>query len=622
MKVVLITTPIRPIPTAFPPIGSLSIINYLRKYDIPVDFYHIDALRPSYEEALKYIVDSRPDVLGISSVVSTAYMYTKRLALDVKAALPNTIIIVGGSLSASAEVLLKRAGVDLCALGEGEKVMLNVVNRARTTRKPADFADIPGLALLDAQGRFINTGYEKQLDRTEIYDVDWDDLESVCDITTYINPGFDNGKADFWFERDPRTSEAHRSQKTVGSLPGAKGCVAKCTFCHRWDKGIRYIPPELIGQRLKYLIDNYNIGFLHIVDENFGTDVRWLSQFCEMIKPFDVLWRVAGMRVNCITPEQIEVMKDAGCVAILYGMETGSRDILKVMEKKVELEDNYNAMRWTIEAGLHTVVQLVIGMPGESQKTINETAAFAAYACSLAPEQRPWDLSINYAQALPGTPLYEFARRTGLVDPTEDGEENYLLQISDRDASDENTTLNFTTSPLWVHQSWRKQIQFAASMAYIRKYGKRRYAEMLAVDTRYFARPISEETGYFNSPKNEVERICLADSLHGVQHAVQNSSDKLPSLLSLLRTRQFGLAALCYPEVFAPFSRMLPLMRWAFGIPRRGLVISIRELVAYLKGQSSNRMPSPDRSLRKVVFNEMGILQTDTPGMDALRRGR
>jgi len=622
MKVMLITTPIRPMPTNFPPIGSLSIINYLRKHDIPIDFYHIDALRPSFEDALQHIIAARPDVLGISAVVSTAYEYTKRLALGVKKALPETLIIVGGSLAASAEVLLRRAGVDLCALGEGEKVMLNVVNRAHETRNPVDFTDIPGLALLDANGKLKNTGYETQLGRDEIYDLNWTDLEQVCDIETYISPVMNNGKVDYWFERDPRAYEPHRAQKKVASLPGAKGCVARCTFCHRWDKGIRYIPTEMIRRRLKHLVDNYDVGFVHIVDENFGTDRRWLAEFCAMIKPFDVLWNVAGMRVNCITPEQIASMKDAGCVAILYGMETGSRDMLQVMEKKVKLEDNYNAMRWTVEAGLHTVVQLVVGMPGENSKTIRETAEFAAYACSIARHQRPWDLSINFAQALPGTPLYEFARRTGLVDPSLDGEEDYLLKISDRDAADERTTLNFTNSPYWIHQTWRKQIQLAAAMAYIRKYGKARYAATLAKDTRYFARPVSEESGYFNSPKKEVERTGLSDSLHRVQRAVENDSDRLPSFWSLLRSNQLGLAALCYPEIFAPFAMIIPMARFVTSLKNRGVRVTMRELMAWLSVSAAGAIPSPKRSLRKVVFNEMESLPTDSPAMDALRRGR
>src|SRR5690606_1341311 len=107
------------------------------------------------------------------------------------------------------------------------------------------------------------------------------------------------------------------------------------------------------------------------------------------IKKYDVLWRVAGMRVNCLDVDSIRMMEDAGCVSILCGMETGSETILQVMEKKVRLRDNYNAMEWITNAGLRTAVQLVVGMPGESPETVDETARFAEFACSLDPQQCP-----------------------------------------------------------------------------------------------------------------------------------------------------------------------------------------------------------------------------------------
>ena len=79
MKVLIATTPIRPLPTDFPPIGSLSLMNFLRKHGVEdIEFYHIDGNRPDYDEVLAHIRDSAPDVLGISSVVSTAYAYTKK----------------------------------------------------------------------------------------------------------------------------------------------------------------------------------------------------------------------------------------------------------------------------------------------------------------------------------------------------------------------------------------------------------------------------------------------------------------------------------------------------------------------------------------------------------------
>lgn len=619
----LVTTPIRPIPTGFPPIGSLSIINFLRKHDVDIDFYHIDALRPSYEDAVKHVIDAQPDVLGISSVVSTAYAYTKKFVKDIKAALPKTIVIVGGSLSASAEVLLRKAQVDLCALGEGEKVMLNVIKRAETTRNPSDFKDISGLVLLNEAGELVNTGYEEQLKKDEIYNFSWDDLEQACNISTYIYPAFTDGKIDPVFERDERSYELARRGKFAASLPSAKGCVAKCTFCHRWDKGIRYIPPEIVRERVQELVTKYDVGFLHIVDENFGTDRRWLKEFCAVMKSFDVLWRVAGMRVNCIDPKRIEMMKDAGCVAILYGMETGSEKILQVMEKKVKLQDNFNAIEWTVSAKQETVVQLVIGMPGENSSTIRETTQFAIFANTLAEWQRPWDISINYAQALPGTPLYEYARRINLVDRSMEGEEAYLMQISDKDASDEDNTLNFTASPYFIHRAWRQYIQLRTAEAYIKKFGKQSYKRMLLADTRYFKRTTSEETGYFNDPKLEVERALITDRTNDQREVEESNEESLPSFWSLIRRRKMGLLLICYPEICSKFTSCLPLL-WLLKSLRRtsGFKRTFFEVSEWLSGGLKKRKGSPDHSLRKIVFSEMGSLPEDIKAMDALRKGR
>ena len=84
-KIVIITTPIRPIPTEYPPIGSLGIVKALRSAGYcNTSFYDIDGLRPTYEAALEYIVEGKPDLVGISAVVSTAYEYTKKISLDIK----------------------------------------------------------------------------------------------------------------------------------------------------------------------------------------------------------------------------------------------------------------------------------------------------------------------------------------------------------------------------------------------------------------------------------------------------------------------------------------------------------------------------------------------------------
>ena len=185
------------------------------------------------------------------------------------------------------------------------------------------------------------------------------------------------------------------------------------------------------------------------------------------MKPFDVLWLVGGMRVNRVDPEHLVMMKDAGCSTVYFGMETGSKKMLEIMEKKVKLQDNYNAMKWIVEAGLYTTVQLVVGMPGEDKSTIRETGEFVAFAAQLSKDRNPLEMSINYAQALPGTPLYEYGRKKGLIGTDTFSEEKYLLMISDHDAADVATNINFSDMPRVIQQTWRPYLIAIAGRSYI-----------------------------------------------------------------------------------------------------------------------------------------------------------
>ncbi len=616
MKIMIATTPIRPKPTYFPPIGSLSIINYMRKHGIgDVEFYNIDANRPPHEDVLAHIRDAKPDVLGISAVVSTAYAYTRKLADDVKAMAPDTLIVAGGNLAASAEVLLRRTGADLCILGEGEKVFYNIVKRAETTRRAADFADIPGLMLLGGDGGLINTGYETALGKDEVYDIDWDDLEASTDIDIFIHKLFDeDGRITHpTFAADARVHEPHRRNKRFAILADGKGCVSRCTFCHRWDKGMRYIPIEIYLKRLDELIERYDVGFLEPALENFGTDKRWLKAFCEEIKKRDILWATGAVRTKSVTPEIIEMMRDSGCVTISYGMETGSARMLEVMEKKTSIDDNYNAQKWTAEAGFETVVQLVLGMPGESPETIRETIEFCKYSFTLNPNLDPNNLSINYAQALPGTPLYEYARHKGLVGGGVDGEEAYLLQISDRDAHDEIGTLNFTDYPSLVCQAWRPLITVETNYAYVEKFGLERYHHTTRKKGPAENAAPSGDDGYHANPKRLSKTA--------------KESFAMPALTRLILKGRFGEAMIAYPVFFYRLRRFLVLMVLFKNLTRFPLSYNLKlvgEYLAYKLKPNGMRKSSAinHKSLRKVVQNDMGALAGDTPEMMPLRRGR
>ena len=404
-KIIIATIPLRGTPTDFPPMGSLSVITSLKRAGFTnAHFYNADLLRPTFNEIIDYIKKEQPDIFGISAVVSTAYAYTKKLSLAVKEALPQTTVIMGGNLGASAEVILKKTAVEYLCTGEGEKTAVAFVNRWLTAEKKSDFTDIEGLAFLDEKEELVIAPYPTPIAAEEVYDIDWSILEELDQMSYYVK-AFDSARIEIYFPDDPRKFESHRQGKTFAILSASKGCVARCTFCHRWDKGIRYIPVPIVMQRIDYLIEKHNVGFMSFGDENFGTDKQWLEQFLEEMKKRNLLWRVSGMRVNCIDPEWIGKMKDAGCTSILYGMESGSQKILDVMEKVTTAEQNRNTVQWMAESKMFTIIQLVIGMPGETPETIKESGNLTCHFVEQSPEIDPNNLSVNFSQAIPGTPL-------------------------------------------------------------------------------------------------------------------------------------------------------------------------------------------------------------------------
>jgi len=635
LNIVIITTPIRPVPTEYPPIGSLSVISSLKDAGYSATkFYDIDGLRPSYEEALNHLINLKPDIVGISAVVSTAYEYTKRISLNIKEHLPNTTIILGGNLGASAEILLKYTGIDFVILGEGETVVVDFMDTYISEDEARSFKNVPSLFFLDENQNLINTGYAKPISKEKIYDIDWSILDEYSIIENFFIPASKSNLIQSSFRYDKRSKEEHRKNKTIGTLVASKGCVARCTFCHRWDKGIRYIPVPVLKKRIQEFIQKYNVGFISFGDENFGSSHVWLAEFCEMIKTFDILWRVAGMRVNRVDPEHLVMMNDAGCVTVYFGMETGSTKMLEIMEKKVKLEDNYNAMKWIIDADLHTTIQLILGMPGEDNSTIRETGKFVEFASQLSKDHNPLDLSINYAQALPGTPLYEYGRKKGLIGTDNLSEEKYLLMISDRDASDEATTLSFTDMPRLVSEAWRSYLITIAARSYIKKFGRKNYVKQLQASS-YFEvisdedLELTKETGYFNFPKEKIDLSGSTDSTNKSSVTMVMKNGQLPSFWKIISQKQWRVLFIVYPMTVYRFRFFLPMLVLFYAFVREDASYAggmLKEYILWRFNKIFRRSmfdeKLEDKSLRKIVRDDIREIPTDLIVMEPLREGR
>jgi anaerobic magnesium-protoporphyrin IX monomethyl ester cyclase len=460
IKVCVCTTPIRPVPTTFPPLGSLSVMATLRKGGIDTTFYNIDYHRPTEIEIERFFSTNRFSIVGISAVVSTAYRYTKDLAALIKTASPETLVVVGGNLAASSELILRKTLVDVCVIGDGEYTFNRLVKFVESElRKKKTFSEfkndiesISGLAFLNNDGQFTFTGFSEAPSLDDIDYPDYSDLVQDGSIKHYIHS-----------ERlDSPSTASGGSIRTTATVITAKGCVARCTFCHRWEKGYRINPLDRLKSHILFLKNTFNVNHIDFGDENFGSNKEFTAELVTFLAQNGFTWKAAGVRVKSVTFDILKSWKSAGCEAAYFGIESGSDKILKIMEKKALVEDNLNALKATSLAEIHTIVQLVIGMPGESDNTIAETIEFlkkySTYSYDWADKYPSELISINYAQALPGTPLYEWARENGFVGQTLEEEEAYLLKISDTDAYDEDHVINYTDLPMLKILMWRQII--------------------------------------------------------------------------------------------------------------------------------------------------------------------
>jgi radical SAM superfamily enzyme YgiQ (UPF0313 family) len=154
----------------------------------------------------------------------------------------------------------------------------------------------------------------------------------------------------------------------------------------------------------------------------------------------NITWGCAG-RVNLVTEELIAEMADAGCVLIGYGIESGSQKMLDVMKKGVTVEQAKEAIKLTKKYLGWADCSFIVGTPGETKETIQETINFCKEV-DLAPEV------IFFATPYPGTELYRIALGQGKIND----EEEYILNFGEQG---EKIRVNF--SELSDEELWEAQ---------------------------------------------------------------------------------------------------------------------------------------------------------------------
>ena len=176
------------------------------------------------------------------------------------------------------------------------------------------------------------------------------------------------------------------------------------------DKHIRYRSSQNIIDEIKYAIGRFGIKSVMFYDETIALNKKHLQNICEKMIIYDihVKWE-APCRVDNIDREILGWMKLAGCNRIRYGVESGSPRILKLMNKRITLEQVKQAFKWTKEVGIETFAYFMVGYLTETVDEIKQTVKLA---CELNPD---W-VMFTTVTPLPKTLLFDQCVKAGIID--------------------------------------------------------------------------------------------------------------------------------------------------------------------------------------------------------------
>jgi hypothetical protein len=222
-------------------------------------------------------------------------------------------------------------------------------------------------------------------------------------------------------------------------------------------------------------MDKFGAGFFSLGDECFAPNKERNWEFIEEYKrrKMDFVFRILGMRVDTVDKEILKAYREIGCWMIEYGFEAGNQKMLNVIDKRVTVEQNRQTALWTSQAGIYTSPTLVLAMPGETDKTVSESADFIK-SLGLGYKQYQW----SYALPIPGSPLYEFARLSGAIED----EDEYLDSIDGKVAGAGVFHVNLTDEPDAVVASWADRIKTEIDDDCLRRrYGSRVLAAFMAL---------------------------------------------------------------------------------------------------------------------------------------------
>lgn len=340
-----------------PSLGLCSLAAVARKGGFSVKIIDANLENYSLSDLVKAILNKKPKWVGVSATTLTIDA-AGRIATAIKKKSPQITIIIGGvHMTAVSQATLKKyQGIDVGVIGEGEetlKELLLALKQGKNLKK------VKGLIIRDNKKLFFTGSRPFIQNLDELPMPAWDLLSGFPEKYTPSANSF--------------------LQLPAAHLITSRGCTGKCLFCDRsvFGRLPRMHSAKRVLEMIEHLVRNYGVQEIQFFDDNFPLFPQRLEEICQGLikRKWGLTWSCQA-RCDILNPKVLRLMKQAGCWQIGLGIESGSDEILRILQKGETKEKIRRAVQATAKAGIEIKGFFILGNPGETKETLKETEDF------------------------------------------------------------------------------------------------------------------------------------------------------------------------------------------------------------------------------------------------------
>jgi len=402
------------------------------------DVHFIDAMTNdlSEEDLRARLAELDPDIVGVTAITPSIYMAERVLEIAQETC-PRAVRVLGGvhATFMYKQVLSEAPWIDVIVRGEGEEIFAELVTAISDGRWPSRRDEIKGLAFID-QDQIVATPAAPTVKKLDAITPDWSLLEWEKYI--YVPLGV-----------------------RVAIPNMARGCPFTCSFCSQWKfwRDYRIRDPKKVVDEIEKLVEEHDIGFFILADEEPTINRKKFIQFCEELiargLPEKVKWGINTRVTDIIRDiEYLPLYRKAGLVHVSLGTEAAAQLKLDRFNKETKVDQNKRAIQLLRDADIFTEAQFIVGLDNETPETLEETYRMA----------RDWDPDLaNWAMYTPWpfTPLFQ--ELGDKVEVFDFSKYNFVTPIMKPEAMDRATLLDrvmanyrrFYINKALFHYPWR-----------------------------------------------------------------------------------------------------------------------------------------------------------------------